>query len=351
MRIAHFLNHTRRSNGHVHVAVDLACLQAKMGHEVTMISAGGDFDELLARCGVRHVIIDQRRTPFNLVRATLALRRTVAELKPEIIHAHMMTSATLAFLVRPLGKFKLITTVHNEFDRGAILMALGDRVIAVSDSVRDSMARRGTPRARLRVVLNGTIGSPRLSEKQPAAEPLMHPAITFVGGLHPRKGVDDLIEAFKLVAAAEPAPRLYIVGAGPNQDEYEKLAAQSGYGARITFFGYQADPRRFLLGSDIFVLASHADPAPLVLAEARDCGCAIVATEVGGIPEMLDRGKAGILVPPKRPDLIAAELLKILRDPSLLKILRARSRENLAYFTVQRACDECVAIYREALAS
>jgi glycosyltransferase involved in cell wall biosynthesis len=349
MRIIHFLNHTRRSNGHVHVAIDLACAQAKMGHEVAVISAGGDFDPLLARYGVRHVIIEQRRTPWTLVRATVALRRAVAELKPEIIHAHMMTSTLLAIFARSAAPFKLITTVHNEFDRGAIIMALGDRVIAVSDSVRDSMASRGTPRAKLRVVLNGTIGSPRLSEKQPEAEPLVHPAITFVGGLHPRKGVDDLIEAFKLVAAAEPSPRLNIVGAGPHKGEYEKLAAQSGYGDRISFFGYQADPRRFLLGSDIFVLASHADPAPLVLAEARDCGCAIVATEVGGIPEMLDRGNAGILVPPKRPDRIAEELLKILRDSSLLKDLRARSRENLAYFTVQRACDECLAIYREAL--
>jgi glycosyltransferase involved in cell wall biosynthesis len=351
MRIIHFLNHTQRSNGHVHVAVDLACLQAKMGHEVTIVSAGGDFDPLLARDGVHHVIIDQRRTPLNLVRAIRALRRTVAERKPEIIHAHMMTSTILAFLLRPVARFKLITTVHNEFDLGAILMALGDRVIAVSDSVRESMARRGTPRSKLRVVLNGTIGSPRLSEKLPQAEPLAHPAITFVGGLHPRKGVDDLIEAFRLVAAAEPTPRFYIVGTGPYEAEYKQLAAQTGYGDRITFFGYQADPRRFLLGSDIFVLASHADPAPLVVAEARDCGCAIVATEVGGIPEMLDRGHAGILVPPKRPDLIAGALLKILRDPALLKDLRARARENLAYFTVQRACAECLAIYREALAA
>ena len=350
MRIVHFLNHTRRSNGHVHVAIDLACLQARMGHDVAVISAGGDFDPLLAQYGVRHVIIDQRRRPLNLIRATLALRRAVRELKPEIIHAHMMTSAGLAFLVRPISRFKLITTVHNEFDRGAIIMALGDRVIAVSDSVRDSMAKRGTPGSKLRVVLNGTIGSPRLSEEQPEAEPLVHPAITFVGGLHPRKGVDDLIEAFKLVAAVDPAPRLNIVGAGPYQAEYEKLAAQTGYGDRIAFFGYQADPRRFLLGSDIFVLASHADPAPLVLAEARDCGCAIIATDVGGIPEMLDGGKAGILVPPKRPDRIADELLKILRDPTLLADLRARARQNLAYFTVQRACDECIVIYREALA-
>ena len=351
LRIIHFLNHTRRSNGHVHVAVDLACVQAGLGHDVWIVSGGGDFDELLARHGVRHVLLDQRRTPWNVARALFGLRRALKEIRPDIIHAHMMTSAVLAAALRPFHRFKLVTTVHNEFDRGAILMALGDRVIAVSGAVRDSMARRGAPRKRLRVVLNGTIGSPRLDENKPAPEPLPHPAVTFVGGLHPRKGVGDLISAFKIVAAQEPAPRLNIVGAGPHETIYRELAAQSGFGGRISFFGYSADPRQFLLGSDIFVLASHADPAPLVVAEARDCGCAIIATDVDGIPEMLEGGKAGLLVPAKNPEALAAALLRVLRDPALLKDLRARARENLAYFTVRRACDECVAIYRESLAA
>jgi glycosyltransferase involved in cell wall biosynthesis len=351
LRIAHFLNHTRRSNGHVHVAVDLACMQAKMGHEVSIISAGGDFDELLARYGVRHVILDQRRTPWNIARALIGLNGVLRKMRPDIIHAHMMTSTVLAAALRPFHRFKLVTTVHNEFDRGAILMALGDRVIAVSGAVRDSMARRGAPRARLRVVLNGTIGSPRLDEAKPAPEALPRPAVTFVGGLHPRKGIDDLINAFKLVAAQEPTSRLNIVGAGPHDEIYRGLAAESGFGDRIAFFGYSADPRKYLLGSDIFVLASHADPAPLVVAEARDCGCAIIATDVDGIPEMLEGGRAGLLVPSKNPEALSAALLKVLRDPALLRDLRERAGQNLAYFTVQRACDDCLAIYREALAA
>jgi glycosyltransferase involved in cell wall biosynthesis len=153
------------------------------------------------------------------------------------------------------------------------------------------------------------------------------------------------------VAAQETTSRLNIVGAGPHDEIYRELAAQSGFGERISFFGYSPDPRKFLLGSDIFVLASHADPAPLVVAEARECGCAIIATDVDGIPEMLEGGKAGLLVPPKNPEALAAALLKVLRDPALLRDLRARAQENLAYFTVQRACDECLAIYGDSLAA
>ena len=347
MRIIHFLNHTRQSNGHVHVAVDLACVQARMGHEVAIISAEGDFDPLLAGCGVKRIVLGRKKTPWHLAWAVVGLRRAIADFHPDIVHSHMMTSTFLAFLLRPFSRFKLVTTVHNEFDRGSILMALGDRVVAVSDSVRDSMERRGTPRSKLRVVLNGTIGSPRLNEKAPEPISLQHPAVIFVGGLHPRKGVDDLIEAFKIVCQTGLKPFLYLVGAGPQSDLYKQLAAQTGFGDRIEFFGYQADPRPYLLGADLFVLASHADPGPLVLAEAREAGCAIIGTSVGGIPEMLDHGKAGLLVPPKRPDLLAETIIRVLQDPALLRDLRARARVNLTAFTVQRACDEYLAVYGE----
>jgi glycosyltransferase involved in cell wall biosynthesis len=349
MRIMHFLNHTRPSNGHVHVAVDLACVQSRMGHSVSVVSGGGVFDSLFAAYGVKHIVIDQRRTLSNLIRATYKLRSAVSSISPDIIHAHMVTSAGLAFVLRHLMKYKLVTTVHNEFEKAAIIMGLGDRVIAVSEVVAESMKRRGVQRSKLRVVLNGTIGSPRLGIETPPARILNRPAITFVGGLHPRKGVHDLITAFKTVCARVPAAFLYLVGNGPYRDAYKELASQTGFGDRIQFCGFQADPRPYLLGSDLFVLASHAEPGALVLPEAREAGCAIIATSVGGIPEMLDGGKAGVLVPPRRPDLLADAIVKVLSDKMVLADMRARSRLNLDHFTVDRASKECVSIYNSLL--
>jgi glycosyltransferase involved in cell wall biosynthesis len=349
MRIMHFLNHTLPSNGHVHVAVDLACVQSRMGHSVSVVSGGGAFDSLFAAHGVQHIVIDQRRTLSNLIRATYRLNSTVSTVSPDIIHAHMVTSAGLAFILRHLKKYKLVTTVHNEFEKAAIIMGLGDRVIAVSEAVAESMKRRGVQRSKLRVVLNGTIGSPRLGIETPPAKILNRPAITFVGGLHPRKGVDDLITAFKTVCARVPAAFLYLVGNGPCRHAYKELASQTGFSDRIQFCGFQADPRPYLLGSDLFVLASHAEPAGLVLTEAREAGCAIIATSVGGIPEMLDGGEAGLLVPPRRPDLLADAIVKVLSDKMVLADLRTRSRLNLDHFTVDRASKECVSIYNSLL--
>jgi glycosyltransferase involved in cell wall biosynthesis len=345
----HFLNHTRHFNGHVNVAVDLACTQSKMGHSVTVVSGGGAFDSLFAAYAIKHIIIDQKRTPLNLIKATYQLNAAIASTSPEIVHAHMMTSAGLAFLLRHFKKFKLVTTVHNEFEKSAVIMGLGDRVIAVSEAVAKSMEKRGIQKSKLGVVLNGTIGSPRLSPQSPEPQILDRPAITFVGGLHPRKGVDDLITAFKTVCTNIPAASLYLVGAGPYREAYNELASQTGFGERIHFCGCQDDPRSYMLGSDLFVLASHAEPAGLVLAEAREAGCAIIATSVGGNPEMLDGGKAGLLIPPRRPDLLAEAIVKALNDKSVLAEMRARSRLNLQNFTVNRVTEEYISVYKSAL--
>ena len=118
----------------------------------------------------------------------------------------------------------------------------------------------------------------------------------FVGGLHPRKGVGDLILAFKMFLSRHPNAQLYLVGEGPNLKDYTALVADLGIAHCVHFVGAVNDPRPLLSAADIFVLPSRADPAPLVLSEAREAGCAIVASNVDGIPELLDGGDAGILV-------------------------------------------------------
>ncbi len=349
MRIIHFLNHVEAFNGHVNVAVDLACLQAKLGHEVTVISGGGRFEPLLDANGVKHVRIDLSRRPLNLIRALYKLRGALSELNPEIVHTHMVASNILAYALRPFMKFRLINTIHNEFDKSAIFMGLGDRAIAVSRAVATSMARRGIPESKLRVVINGTTGSPRLSPELPQPKELKPPAIVFVGGMHPRKGVADLIAAFKIVGQAHASAHLYLVGGGPFRETYEKQAAETGFGDRIQFCRAQAEPRAYLLAADLFVLPSHAEPGGLVLTEAREAGCAIIATSVGGSPEMLDDGRAGLLVPAKRPDLLAEAMLKVLNDPVLQADLRSRARENVDYFKLDRVVQDYLSHYQELL--
>ncbi|PVE21807.1 glycosyltransferase [Microvirga sp. KLBC 81] len=348
MRILHLLNHTRRLNGHVHAAIDLACAQVSSGHSVAIASGGGDFDEFLAANGVETAIVNHQRRPATLLTSLVALYRKALEWRADVVHAHMMTSAVLAWPVSKLLRIPLITTVHNEFQRSSILMGLGTRVITVSAAVGESMQRRGVPKSRINTVLNGTIGSARFEGKDRTPRRLDSPAIIFVGGLHPRKGILDLFKAFAIVHSRYPEARLYVVGSGPHHDEYVDMANSMDCANAISFMGAQDDPFPFMLGADIFVLPSHADPAPLVLSEAREAGCAIVATDVDGIPELLEHGRAGILVPPRDPAGLAEALCSLIGDSIQLQVWKMSSQVNLDYLRIDRVANETLEVYASA---
>ncbi len=349
MRILHLLNHTEQSNGHVHAAVDLACEQSRLGHAVAVASGGGDFDKLLAHHGVETFAIDHRRQMIPLLKSSWALRRLVRTWRADIVHAHMMTSAVLAWPTCRLAGVPLITTVHNAFEKSAVLMGLGTRVIAVSAAVGASMRQRGIPAARLRIILNGTIGAARFAQRDLATVALASPSILFVGGLHPRKGLTDLFTAFDLVHRRHPAARLHIVGDGPFADSYRANVAELPCREAVRFEGSQRDPFSWMRGADIFVLPSHADPAPLVLSEAREAGCAVVATEVDGIPELLEAGKAGILVPARDPEALAAALSGLVADTRAIKHWREQSQNRIDHLKITRVVRETLDVYDGAI--
>lgn len=351
MRILHLLNDIRElGNGIINVTIDLACLQAQAGHEVAIASAGGEYEALLATYGVKHFCLDQRRRPFNLFKAVYRWRQIVQELQPDIVHAHMMTGMVLAWSLKRQFPYALVSTVHNEFQRNAILMGLADRVIAVSRAVAESMQQRGIPVHKLRVVCNGTLNSPR-QRWIGAAKPLQRPAIVTIAGMYHRKGIADLIAAFTQIARACPTAHLYLVGDGPDRNQFKQQAQQTLVSDRIHFEGFQPDPQCYLQSTDIFVLASHREPFGLVLSEAREAGCAIVASYVDGIPEALNHGHAGILIPPANVDALSQTITELLKQPKLLKTWQERSQQNLAWLRVDRVLQETLLIYQELVGS
>ncbi len=352
MKIIHLANHAQSvGNGIVNVMIDLACLQARAGHDVTVASAGGGFENLLARYGVRHVLLPQSPRPSRVPGMVAGFRRLVAQADPDVVHAHMMTGALIARLSALRRRFVLVTTVHNAFQRSATLMRVGDHVVAVSDAVGVEMVRRGIPRTRLSVVRNGTIGTPRLAGMPvPAAPRLAHPCVVTVSGMYERKGIGDLLRAFALLSKRVPDAVLYLVGDGPDRAAMEALAGQLGIAGQTHFEGFVADPRAYLAQADVFALASHYEAAGLVLCEARETGRVIVATRVGGIPEMLDDGEAGLLVPAHDPVTLSETLGLLLTDRVAHAALAARAAQNLDTFSVQRVSDGYLSIYERTLA-
>ncbi|MDF3839479.1 glycosyltransferase [Cupriavidus basilensis] len=354
MRILHLANHARDTgNGMVNLMVDLACAQAASGHEVTIAAEACGFEALLCKYGVRFAVLPQRR-PWALPRAVRGLRALVREFAPDIVHTHMAAGTLVACLAR-LGRaraarYPLVTTMHGEFQRSNQLMRMGDRVVAVSGAVGGNLRRSGLPAERVAVVRNATLGSPRQAQRPPApAIELAAPSIVTVSGMYGRKGIFDLVVAFADVRRAVPGAHLYCVGDGPDRLACAGLAATLGVADAVHFPGFVADPRPYLHAADMFVLASHSDAFPLALSEAREAGCAVIGTAVGGIPEVLEFGAAGQLVPVCQPELLAQAMTGLLKNPAALADWRRRARAGIGWLEVARMNRDYLEVYRELL--
>jgi glycosyltransferase involved in cell wall biosynthesis len=349
-RIIHLIKHCGYGNGNVHVAVDLACVQAAAGYEVTVVSAGGTFEPLLAEHNVHHLRLehDQSR-PLSLLKASWALVRYAQKIKADILHAHMMSSALIGYVASKRTGVPLITTVHNSFDGHSKIMRLGQRVVAVSHAEREYLLSRGFSSNRVDVVMNAPVGSPRESFMK-GDTPLIisSPCITTVCGLHRRKRIFDLIAACAMLFAELPEWKLYIAGEGPDLEALKTQVRTSGIEANVVFLGFVRDPMPLLRQTDIFALASDSEPFGLSVAEARAAGCAIVATNVGGIPEVLDYGRAGRLVSPGRPDELASELRALMTNQEVRLRMQSAALSGSEDFQVHRLVGDYDQVYRRA---
>jgi glycosyltransferase involved in cell wall biosynthesis len=351
MRVLHILNDvTDRGNGIVNCAVDLAIEQAREGHEVAVISAGGPYQQLLESNRVFHLHLDQSRRPMQILRAANQFHKQLRLFKPDVVHAHMRTGLLLAWYWHHFESFALVGHVHNVHDRESVVMGLADRVIAVSESVGTTMEASGISRAKIRVVLNRTMYSarqPRLEDVEPAK--LTGRPIVTVCGMTRRKGVEELIAAFDKVGREIKDAHLYLVGDGPERGDFEQLARVSPFSDRIHFEGFKAVPQAYMLSAEVFVLAARRESFGLVLLEAREAGCAIVATNTDGISEALDNGRSGILVPPCDPESLADALCKMLMNDEERMQWKERARLGIEKFSIGRMAREVGDVYDDLL--
>jgi glycosyltransferase involved in cell wall biosynthesis len=347
--ILHLLPHFENDgNGVVNIVVDLACAQSAAGHTVSCIgSRNGSYSDLLRSRAVATRILTGRNWTLNLRQLYLLMRN----LRPEIVHAHTVPTALMAGALQALLNFRLITTVHNGPRLRNALLGFSDKIICVSDSIARGMKRFGFADSKIRVVRNGPIGSPRRPDSLPGSQDfqIARPAIVTMGSLHRYKGAQDVISAFSIARKSIPNLSLYILGEGPMKPQLQMQAARTEGKENIHIEGFIADPRSYLSQADIFILPSHREAFGVVLAEAREAGCAIIGTNVGGIPEVLEGGRSGVLVPAKSPKDIARSVVELLSDPIQLEVLQRCAATNMRWLRVERMSQETIAVYREAL--
>jgi N-acetyl-alpha-D-glucosaminyl L-malate synthase BshA len=168
--------------------------------------------------------------------------------------------------------------------------------------------------------------------------------VTHVSNFRPVKRIQDLVYATSIVAKEAPGVRLMLVGDGPERHGIERLIDRLNLRGNVLLTGYRSDIPNLLRCSDVVVLCSETESAPLTLLEGMSCGLPVVATSVGGIPEIVDDGVNGFLVPPKHPEAIAEKILELNAN----RELRTRLGEAARRTVLERyTADKVVRQYEE----
>lgn len=188
----------------------------------------------------------------------------------------------------------------------------------------------------------------------PPPDPSTPPTVGYLGRLEWYKGVHDLLRALVPVRASVPDVRLDIAGAGPARGTLERLAASLGVSDRVTFRGPVSGPAKEAWFRAVHVVAVPSnmwENFPLVALEALTRGRPVVATQIGGIPDIVDDGASGVLVPIGNPPALAEALVRLLKDPPRAQAMGAAGRaRTLARFTPEAHVARLLAVYDAVLA-
>ncbi|MEU4717411.1 glycosyltransferase family 4 protein [Micromonospora purpureochromogenes] len=271
-------------------------------------------------------------------RAVSALRRTLAAETVRVVHAHGLRAGLVATLARPAAP--VVVTWHNAVLAGGVrgqLSRLAERVVARSARVAlgasadlvERAAALGAADARLAPVAAPTLPAPRRRRAAVRAEFGVvpgQPLVLSVGRLHPQKRYDVLVDAAARWRTRTPPPAVVIAGSGP---AYLQLAARiSAARAPVTLLGHRTDVADLLAGCDLAVVTSDWEARQLFAQEALRAGVPLVATAVGGLPELV--GDAAVLVPAGDVDAVDAAVRALLDDESLRADLARRGAARAA---------------------
>lgn len=258
--------------------------------------------------------------------APVAVRR----LRPDIVHAILESYAGMAMVGCAVAwrRARRILTCQSTNTRALLRLqhAMADQVTAISSVLVERARALG--RNDVSKIPNGVALS--LVEEARPAEVRVAGRIVFVGRLEHVKGVDTLLDAFALVADAFPAAHVRVVGAGSARDALiarHPLLVEAG---RITFVGalQPAGVLREMLRAEVFCGLSRSEALGNVFIEAQACGCAVLASNVGGIPDVVLEGKTGLLVQPDHKQIAAAALERLLSDAALRATLSVAAVEH-----------------------
>ena len=327
-----------------------------------------EFVKAARELGLKIDIIPERFR-FDL-RVIPALRKIISRCEPDIVLTHQVKSHLLMKVSRLREQYPWVAFHHgytttdrkmrayNQLNRWSLPNA--DSVVTVCEAFARELTLAGVSRERIHVQHNSIRPQPPASATEVVALKTRlgiasgESLVLTVGRLSKEKAHIDLLAAFNHLREINPEIelRLLIVGDGPERERLEAAAGLLGLGERVVFTGEVSDVQPYYAAADLLVLPSHSEGSPYVLLEARAASVPIVATRVGGVPEMVEHEESALLVPAGDTDALAIAMARLLIDPQLAQKLTAHAAMLVATrYSPETYVRHLLEIYREVIST
>lgn len=304
--------------------------------------------------------------PFRIIRVSWALFRIFRQHRFDLLHSHGYFADICALPSARLCRIPALSTCHgfintdwrlqlyNRLDIWALRLC--GRVLTVSKEIRNRLEERGIDKERIRVVTNA-VSIPTLTaqnddgrrcfQRQHGISPDEF-VFVYVGRLSEEKGLLYLLDAFSELIRTGTRARLVLIGDGPQRQMLEQRVAELDLERQVSLTGFQKQIPPWLAVSDCFVLPSLTEGTPMVLLEAMAMEVPIVATGVGGVPDVITDGLNGLLVPCASAEALRDGMSRIIADPELREKYRHEARKTVeSRYSIQPWCDKILRFYQD----
>jgi len=332
----------------------------KIPMAVCCLDEAGEWAETLTRTGVPVASLG-RRQGFD-VRLGPQVRRVAHAHRASVMHCHHYSPFVYGSLARISGaKCRMVFTEHGRLSdaqpslkrraANVVFSRFADRVFTVSEDLRRHLVQEGFSADAVGVIYNGIDVGPRVNgavSNQIREQLNVSPSALMVGSicrLDPVKDLETLLKAIADVRRNYPA-ELIIIGDGPERGRLEAAVVEHGLEHHVHFLGYRSDAREWLAACDVYVNTSVSEGISLTILEAMAAALPVIATRVGGTPEILD-ATCGILVPARDPRAVAGALVQFAREPERRRQLGHAARLRVEErFTLERMIQQYCDVYR-----
>ncbi len=333
LTVAHVTGESGFSGGEVQVFLLMEGLRKRSHTNVLVCPLGSASDAEARRRG-----IETRPVPLRSewsLRGVHGIRRELRDIGPDVVHLHTGRANWLGGLAAWHLDLPAITTrrmdrsVKRNLRTRFLYGSCVHRAVAISHAVGHQLMRAGVPESMVRVVRSAV--APEALHPQNGREATRATlglgadtvCLLAIASLVRRKGIDVLLQALALLREAGLRPALCVAGEGPQRARLERITRQRGLSDQVRFLGQRDDTADLLVASDLFVLPSRQEGLGVAALEAMALGRPIVASRVGGLAEVVDQGRSGLLVPPDDARALGDAIAKLVEDRGLRERLGA----------------------------